>query len=328
MKFILLFVIIILLTVSIVSFTFAKEPHPYDPWEEEPPIDCYRCNNGLEEGRAFFQPTCPPGWSETRSDCSEPLLKCWQCTPEGIPEYEYFPSEYHTVCPPRYPIGPQENQPECSGSYTKPSETRTATVQGNFVPYIYDSSHGYLSTSQLKQMISEKFNNWEDNPYRSGHVCRHMCMEIEEYLEKELAIDCFWGRGEKYWSDGHRTTHVWLYILTENVNNPNNIVFYSFDSNNLAWKLPTSDCGNDENRMCGYTLIEINHGNYIYGKRILKDGEPYIFRISNYANFDYIPDDCPQCSTYPYQYSPGDPMYDAVLPLSLWNTWMIGLGIQ
>ena len=322
------FLIIVISITSIVSLTFAKEPNLDDPWKDRPPIECYRCNNGEREGRAFYQPTCPPGWSNTPVDCYNPPLKCWQCTPEGIPNYAYYPSEYHDVCPPKHPIGPQEYPPECGGDYTKPSETRTAIVQGNFVPYIYDSNHGYLSTSQLKQSIGTKFNNWEDDPYKPGHVCRHMCMEIEEYLEVELAIDCFWGRGEKYWSDGSRTTHVWLYILTKNVHNPSNIVFYSFDSNSLAWKLPTSDCGVDENGVCGYTLIEINHGNYVYGQRVLKNGESYIFRIPNYVDFDYIPDYCPQCSTYPYQYSSGDPMYDVVLPLSLWNTWMINLGIQ
>lgn len=49
-------------------------------------------------------------------------LKCWRCNPDGTVEYAYYPSEYHTVCPPGHPIGPQENPPEC-GDPTKPDET-------------------------------------------------------------------------------------------------------------------------------------------------------------------------------------------------------------
>jgi len=122
-------------------------------------------------------------------------------------------------------------------------------------------------------------------------------------------------------------SHFFTFGTTGDISNPNRVVFYPFESVSLTWLIPTIECKGDENRLCGYTQIQVLHGNYVYGKRVPKDGEPYIYGISNWDDFSYIEDYCPECMTYPYQYNEGDPMSDVVLPLSLLERlimWVMG----
>lgn len=323
--FVVLVLGVIIITITLLFLGSVKEAHPYDPFDGKYTF-CWKCVDGKSEFQQFESPGCPVGWSDSPVKCYWHYNTCWRCNFDGTTESKQY-YRMDDECPPAHPIGPQDYSPVCGeepGVCTPP----TPELFGIFIPYEMCECRGYMDTSIIKVKVREHFNYWIDNPYQTGHVCRHMCMEIEEYLEVDLGIDCLWGRGEKYWSDGTRTTHVWLYILTRDVNNPSINVFYGFDSVPLAWKTFTESCMGDENQQCGYTLIEVNHGNYIYGKRVLKDMEAFIWRVPNSGEFNFISTSCPTCLTYPYQYGEDSPMNDVVLPLNplqMFFQWIFGV---
>ena len=75
-------IIIILLVISgivIAYYPSRRTPDPYDPWENENPITCWRCENGYAQSKLVRAPDCPPGWSREYPDCSGPPIMCWRC---------------------------------------------------------------------------------------------------------------------------------------------------------------------------------------------------------------------------------------------------------
>jgi len=78
--------------------------------------------------------------------------------------------------------------------------------------------------------IQMHFNNWDDDPYvASIHDCSDMSREVEEYVETQLNLSCFFVYGYREDSNGHSSAHIWNMI---EINNK----FYEFESTSLVFK--------------------------------------------------------------------------------------------
>ena len=190
---------------------------------------------------------------------------------------------------------------------SKPAEIRVITDSdaNPSMPYIYDASHGYLSEKQISQILKNKFNNWIDNPITSTHCCRHICMEVETYLEREYAVDVLWVLGSRYDSGGNQKWHVWLEILVDDG------CFHSFDPTTMEWTLNSK-----------YDVSNVFHGNFLYGEfrveyhDFFTDYGTIIPEVIDYHNYRNIPSFESNYKDFELWEYP-EPNRDVVLPASI-----------
>jgi len=222
-------------------------PTPY----EGDPVTCYRCVDGELETKIFDQPFCPVDWSCEVIECVEPepdlepepdqdSITCYRCLNYRELEVVFLSS----ICPDSW----SSTHLDCSVKLpSKPIETRM--VDDSYppkIPYELDTNHGYLSKDELESVVGKHFNYWKDDPYTETHCCRHMAVEIEQYLETELGIDCFL---HHVYLPLQNAEHMNVYVLTDDGS------FHLFESTMLSFM----------SELYIPETLGIYHGNYIYG---------------------------------------------------------------
>ncbi len=240
-------------------------PTPIEPskddkyiWDDvdiNPSVRCYTCIGTAWQDLVFTDSVCPDGWV-------------------NADEYDDIYNGRENCVNINDMLG---NEPAIP---SKPAENRVITDSdaSPSMPYIYDASHGYLSEKQISQILKDEFNDWFDNPLTSTHCCRHVCMEVETFLEREYGVDVLWISGSRLDNDGNRLWHVWLEILIDDG------CFHSFDPTTMEWTLNSK-----------YDISNVYHGNWLYRQYrisyhpLLIDWGTIIPEVIDYHNYCNIP---------------------------------------